>query len=53
MQPKNFNFKILYEGHKIIEEAKKTKKTALKNYILHPKNQITYSLTAFYTQKDY
>ncbi|WP_339031070.1 hypothetical protein [Spiroplasma endosymbiont of Cantharis nigra] len=53
MIPKDFDFTILYEGYKIIFEAKKTNKIQLKNYILHPKNQITSSLTSLYTQRDY
>jgi hypothetical protein len=50
-KPKNIEYEILNERYKIVLNIEKSN-AVLKDYIMHPRHQITESLVAFEAQKD-
>ena len=48
---KNFEFSVLKEGYSVAFDSSKSS-SFLKDYIMHPRHQITESLVAFEAQKD-
>ena len=51
-EPKNLEFKILYEGYMVAFDDTK-ENSLLKGYLMHPRHQLSESLIAYQAQRDY